>query len=153
MSFAAGGLLEEATAVAAATLPLLLSLIDKSLVRGSAQGRFDLHELVRQYAAEQLAAGGEVEVIRQRHFVAYLQLMRMADRKLRGPEAGAWYLRLDSEQDNLARCPAMGLDDAHYADVAWLGLALRHYWYARGHWVEGVRWLERLLPSSPCARY
>jgi predicted ATPase/DNA-binding SARP family transcriptional activator len=144
--FQGGWLLEEAIAVADAILPLLLSLVDKSLVRSSAQGRFDLHELVRQYAAEQLAASGEVEMIRQRHFVSYLQLARIADRKLRGPEAGTWYPRLDSEQDNLRAALQWALDTARYADVAWLCLALRHFWYTRGHWVEGVRWPERLLP-------
>ncbi|MBX3001724.1 MAG: hypothetical protein KF893_24585 [Caldilineaceae bacterium] len=144
--FQGGWMQEEAIAVADATLPLLLSLVDKSLVRSSAQGRFDLHELVRQYAAEQLAASGEIEVIRQRHFSSYLQLIRKADRKLRGPEAGTWYPHLDNEQDNLRAALQWALDTARYADMAWLALALRHFWYTRGHWGEGVRWLEQLLP-------
>ena len=52
--FRGGWTLEEAALVADATLPILVSLVDKSLVRTNGQGRFDLHELVRQYAAEQL---------------------------------------------------------------------------------------------------
>lgn len=144
--FQGGWMLEEATTVADVTLPLLLSLVDKSLVRSSVQGHFDLHELVRKFAAEQLAASGGVEAIRQRHFVAYLHLARRADSKLRGHEAGKWYPRLDSEQDNLRAALQWALETARYADMAWLGLALRHFWYTRGDWVEGVRWLERLLP-------
>jgi predicted ATPase/DNA-binding SARP family transcriptional activator len=144
--FRGGWTLDQAAEVAGATLPLLLSLVDKSLVRTTEQGRFDLHELVRQYAAGQLATSGEVEVIRQRHLVAYLQLARTADRQLRRPEAGRWYPRLDSEQDNLRAALQWALDTARYADVAWLGLAFRHFWYTRGHWIEGVGWLERLLP-------
>ena len=57
--FQGGWLLEEAAPVTGATLALLLGLVDKSLVRISGQQRFDLHELVRQYAAEQLVASGE----------------------------------------------------------------------------------------------
>ena len=45
---------EAATAVAGATLPLLASLVSKSLVRRTDEGRYDLHELVRQYAADHL---------------------------------------------------------------------------------------------------
>lgn len=144
--FRGGWMLPEATGVAGATLPLLLSLVDKSLVRSSSQGRFDLHELVRQYAAEQLAVSGEVELVCQRHFATYLQLIRVADRKLRTPEADGWYLRLDPEQDNVRAALQWAMDNGLYLDVAWLGLALRHFWYTRGQWVEGVRWLELLLP-------
>ena len=49
---------DAAIEIAGATLPILLSLIDKSLVRRETSGtisRFSLHELVRQYAAERLS--------------------------------------------------------------------------------------------------
>jgi predicted ATPase len=51
--FRGGWRLEEAAPVTGATLSLLLDLVDKSLVRTDGQNRFDLHDLVRQYAAEQ----------------------------------------------------------------------------------------------------
>ena len=50
---------EAAVAVAGATMPLLAALIDASLahrVSSGSDGRYALHELVRQYAAEQLQA-------------------------------------------------------------------------------------------------
>lgn len=48
---------EAAVAVAGATLPILAGLIDKSLLRkseGRGSTRYELHELIRQYAAEHL---------------------------------------------------------------------------------------------------
>jgi predicted ATPase/DNA-binding SARP family transcriptional activator len=48
--------LEAAAAVAGATLPLLGALVDQSLVTVGEGGRYDMHELLRQYAAERLAA-------------------------------------------------------------------------------------------------
>jgi tetratricopeptide (TPR) repeat protein len=48
--FVDGFTLEAAERVAGAHLPLLLGLINHSLVRRSLEGRFDLHELVRQFA-------------------------------------------------------------------------------------------------------
>src|ERR1051325_5150909 len=47
---------EAAMAVGGAALRLLSELVSKSLVRRSDFGRFELHELLRQYAAERLAA-------------------------------------------------------------------------------------------------
>jgi predicted ATPase/DNA-binding XRE family transcriptional regulator len=40
--------------VAGATLPLLASLVSKSLVRRTEDGRYDLHEVIRQYALSHL---------------------------------------------------------------------------------------------------
>jgi predicted ATPase/DNA-binding SARP family transcriptional activator len=49
-----------AAAVAEAALPLLSSLIDKSLLRRQGPDRYSLHELIRQYAGERLQADGAV---------------------------------------------------------------------------------------------
>lgn len=59
-----------AVAVTGATLPILAGLIDKSLLRkseGSGGTRYDIHELIRQYAAEQLRANpaGYEQVLRR----------------------------------------------------------------------------------------
>ncbi len=47
--------LEAAEEVGGAALPVLASLADKSLLRADGTGRYVLHELLRQYAADQLA--------------------------------------------------------------------------------------------------
>ena len=145
--FRGGWTLDEAVTVAGATLPVLMGLVDKSLVRTNGQGRFDLHELVRQYAAEQLVANGEVDLIRQRHHAAYLQLFRTGDSHLRGPDAATWFARLEVEQDNLRTAFQWALDAARYADVAWLVVAANWYWTVRGEWYEAGWWLARLLPN------
>ena len=134
--FRGGWTLDEAVQVAGATLPILVGLVDKSLVRTNGQGRFDLHELVRQYAAEQLGASGEVDLIRQRHHAAYLQLFRTGDSHLRGPEAANWFARLEAEQDNLRAALQWALDEARYEDAAWLMVAAAWYRVAHG---DGMR--------------
>ena len=53
---------EAAIQVAGATLPLLAGLVSKSLVRRTAEGRYDLHELVRQYAADHLGRDRQAEM-------------------------------------------------------------------------------------------
>ena len=145
--FRGGWVLDEAGQVAGATLPILVGLVDKSLVRTNGQGRFDLHELVRQYAAEQLVASGEVGLTRQRHLGAYLQLYRTVDARLRGPEAADGLARLEPEQDNLRAALQWALDEAWYEDAAWLLLAAWWFWYLVGRWHELSRWFSQLLPQ------
>jgi predicted ATPase/DNA-binding CsgD family transcriptional regulator len=57
--FRGGFTLEAAQNVAGASLQILASLVDKSLVQLNSNGRYDLHELLRQYADEELEATGE----------------------------------------------------------------------------------------------
>ncbi|HET9909438.1 MAG TPA: tetratricopeptide repeat protein [Anaerolineales bacterium] len=72
-----GGFTREASQkVTGASLPTLLALIDKSLVRRAENDRFDLHELVRQYAAEHLA---DPESVQAAHAETYLNLWRDND--------------------------------------------------------------------------
>jgi predicted ATPase/DNA-binding SARP family transcriptional activator len=59
--FRGGCTAEAAAAVAGANLLDLSGLADKSWLRVGPDGRYDLHELVRQYCAEKLAAEHELE--------------------------------------------------------------------------------------------
>jgi predicted ATPase len=57
-----GGFRQEAAEkVAGASLPILVALVDKSLLRQTSTGRYDAHELLRQYAAEKLHETPDVE--------------------------------------------------------------------------------------------
>ncbi|MEZ4682919.1 MAG: tetratricopeptide repeat protein [Caldilineaceae bacterium] len=144
--FRGGWTWDEALAVSEATVPILAALADKSLVLADAQGRFTMHELVRQYAADQLDAAGEGDRIRRRHFTTYLQLVRKADSYLRGAGAAQWYARLDAELDNLRTAWEWALAADAVVDAAWLGVALSHYWTVRIHYHEAAFWMEQLLP-------
>jgi predicted ATPase len=62
--------------VAGASLPSLLALASKSLVRRAESGRYDLHEVVRQYALSHLADDPGGEATRDRHCDFYLALLR-----------------------------------------------------------------------------
>ena len=131
-------------------LPTLHALIGKSLVRAetlpSGEQRFSLLETIREFALEQLRAHGEEALLRQRHYAAYLQLFRVCDSHLRGPEAATWFARLELEQDNLHATLQWVLDAERYADMVWLQMACSWFWHQRGRWQEIGRLLARLLP-------
>ncbi len=89
--------LEAAAAVAGAGLPLLAGLVDQSLVAAGEDGRYDMHELLRQYAAERLAADpAEEEDTRRRHAAHYAALLPVPAEALAGDGPG-----LDAEVENL----------------------------------------------------
>src|SRR5262245_56064187 len=76
-------------------LPLdcLEQLRDCSLVQVEERGeevRYRLLETLREYAWEQLAASGELAVVRNRHYDWYLQLALRAEAAAFGPEQKGW---------------------------------------------------------------
>lgn len=93
---------EAAEVVAGATLPILSALVDKSLLRRSAAGRYDLHELIRQYAATHLAANAPEEVAtRDRHCSYYARLLQERAGPLQSHLQQETAADLNTEIDNL----------------------------------------------------
>jgi len=144
--FRGGCQLAEASAVAGASLMLLLGLVDKSLVRSNGQQRFDLHELVRQYAAEQLLISGEGEQTRQRQYDAYLRFFRIGDSQIRTSQGASLIPQLEAEWDNLRSVLQWTLDRERYIDATWLMLATCWSWEHRGLYEEAHHWFAQLLP-------
>jgi predicted ATPase/DNA-binding SARP family transcriptional activator/Tfp pilus assembly protein PilF len=93
---------EAAEAVCDASLDGLTSLIEKSLLQRRADGRFEMHELIYQYAREQLsAAPGEWAQLRDRHcryFAAYA--LQRQDR-LKGDTPTVPRAEIQQELDNV----------------------------------------------------
>lgn len=67
---------EAAQLVSDATLRTLLALVDKSLLRRAATGRFELLEAVRQYAAEQLANDRAARDAHCSYFTHFLEVLK-----------------------------------------------------------------------------
>lgn len=149
LSLFRGGFRRGAAAdVAGATLPLLAALVDKSLVRRQANGRYSLHELLRHYAAEQLAAAGEDDEARRRFSRFYRDLAETAEPHLTGAEQQAWLTRLDEEHNNLAAALEWALAQGEVETAGRLGGAVWRYWQLRGHLREGRDWMRRILATG-----
>jgi predicted ATPase/DNA-binding SARP family transcriptional activator len=135
----------EAAAVAGATRRQLHGLYDKSLLRRAGDGRFDMHELIRQYAANHMAAAGEAEATQGRHLHAMLALAQQAEPQLTGPEQQQWLERLEREHNNLRAALTWGLAHGQIEAAARLGGALWRFWWRRDYLREGREWLGQLL--------
>ena len=80
--FRGGCTREAAEQVAGASLRLLAGLVEKSLLRHDpATARYDLQELLRQFAQEHLTEAGELELARELHHAYYVRLLESLDRK------------------------------------------------------------------------
>jgi predicted ATPase/DNA-binding XRE family transcriptional regulator len=155
-----GGFTREAAAqVTGATLPVLTGLIDKSLVWHGADRRYILHEMVRQYAFEQLARSGQLDETRDRHLGFFLTYAEESRSKLRSSSQTEWLNRLEDDHDNLRAALEWSLRYEHGQDFSeqreaaiqasfkFAG-ALYVFWRLHNHWSEGRAWLQRIL-SQP----
>lgn len=154
---------QAAEQVAGATLPMLASLVAKSLIRHyggghsarqSSFGQYEMHELVRHYAEERLVERGECDAGCLEHFSYFLRFAEEAEPKLVGTEQVAWLDRLEEERDNLQAAlewslkPVEPVDGALIQESLRLAGALFLFWKRRDHWSEGRTWLKRALRAS-----
>jgi predicted ATPase/DNA-binding XRE family transcriptional regulator len=138
--FRGGWTADEAVTGAGASLTVLRSLLEKSAVRAGPEGRYDLHELTRQYAADKLRASGQEASAHRQHAAAYLALSERHGLSLFGPNAVAGYVRLDREQDNCRAAIAWALEAGDADTALRLVNSLNYFWWRRGYWQEGERW-------------
>jgi predicted ATPase/DNA-binding SARP family transcriptional activator/DNA-binding CsgD family transcriptional regulator len=159
-AFAGGWTLEAAETVGAGggieeedVLELLSNLMDKSLVVTEVKAahvvRYRMLEPVRQYARERLEESGEVEAIQRRHAEFFLVLAEEAEPAVEGAQQAAWLERLETEHDNFRAALSWSLERVEDAELGLrVGAALGEFWYLRGYFGEGRRWLEEALARS-----
>lgn len=145
--FRSGFDLDAAEQVAEASLTTLVALVDKSLIRLNSNGRYDLHELLRQYAAEKLTAD-ETTAIRDRHATYFLKLAEQAAAHQFGSEQARWFDRLETEFDNLRAAFVWVLQNEAVESGLRLVVSLKWFFGWRSHWLEGLAWTERMLTIS-----
>ena len=133
--------------VAGATLPILAQLIGKCLIQFQpAAGRYQLHEVLRQYGLEKLANAEELASVQRRHFDYYMALTETASARLFGPDQVISLDRMEAEHDNLRAALAWGLAQPALAEPAVrLVIAAAWFWRIRSHVLEGRTWLEQAL--------
>jgi tetratricopeptide (TPR) repeat protein len=130
--------------IAGASIALLIALIDNSLVRRSAgqnQGevRYELPELVRQYAAEKLSQATEAEqsALLDRHCRYYIGVLEQRKADLRGSRQQEAVTEINQEVENIRAAwrRAVMLGDGDLIERAIEGLFL--FYEMRGWFSEG----------------
>jgi predicted ATPase len=137
-----------AVAVTGADVRLLAELVAKSLLRRPDFGRFELHELIRQYAAEQLRLSPEEEAYaRERHAHHYAAMLMDRQAMLMGPELAVARDELRGELDNLRAAAEWCLTEDDESSA--LEVLEAFYTFLWMHsWFDGAETLERLARTA-----
>ena len=152
--FSGGWTLEAAQEICGPNLDLqvldgLATLVDHSMVRvgqvGDGESRFDMLEIIREFAVERLALSGESDELQHAHTEHFRDLAEEAERHQTREDRVSWLAQLEQEHDNLR----LALDWSERTKDAETGLrtaaAIWRFWLQRGHLSEGRSRLERLL--------
>jgi predicted ATPase/DNA-binding CsgD family transcriptional regulator len=95
---------EAAEQVAGASLSTLAGLVDKSFLRVSADGRYHVQELLRQYGEEHLDADADAKAYAlSRHCAYYADFLYRREDVLRGPKQSNVLDEIGDELDNISQ--------------------------------------------------
>jgi predicted ATPase/DNA-binding SARP family transcriptional activator/tetratricopeptide (TPR) repeat protein len=126
-----------AVEVCGAAVQELRRLAEKSLLQRLPSGRYQLHELLRQFALEKLAQAEDAAVYQECHCRYYLASLPAWEAALKGPSQVTALAELDLEHENIRaawECAASG-SRADLLQAALEGLLL--YYELRLRYVEG----------------
>ena len=132
-------------------LDIITSLNEKSLLvaERSENGelRFDMLEVVRDYAAEMLGSTPEAQRMRRLHAEYYFRVAEEARANVSSVKAADRLARLESELENLraAICWSIGQEPEMAARIA---VSLRLLWASHGHLREGQYWLQEVIKAA-----
>jgi predicted ATPase/DNA-binding CsgD family transcriptional regulator len=101
--FAGGFDRDSAAAVAEASFTDLAALVEKSLVQMVSAERFGIHELLRQYATEQLGNVGEIEATYARHAAYFARFVERHEAGFKRPDQVASFQAVERDFENIRR--------------------------------------------------
>ncbi len=138
--------------VAGATPLVLAGLADKALIRRDRSGRYAIHELLRQYAAQKLAADPEESRATALRFCRYcLRQLEQGNAALQGSHQRQALIELEAEYDNLWKAWAWAVSEGRYDDLDGALDGLYRLHELRGWYTDGIQALELLVRSAPPA--
>jgi predicted ATPase/DNA-binding SARP family transcriptional activator len=130
---------EAAEYVSDASLPLLSSLVDKSLVRFSPAGRYDRHPLLYEFIYQKLADYPEEKTRLQLKHEEYF--FRLLEEKAKDYKTDRQKQALDvlqQEHDNIKVAWYQALSGRHFAQLERVAIPFAYYYQIRGPWQEGL---------------
>lgn len=129
-------------------LAIVSSLVDHNLVvliGNGAEPRFDMLDVIREYAAERLVEAGEAESTARRHALHHLELAEEGEANLVGAAQEDWSRQLNFERGNLRRAIGWAIEQGDKTLALRFTVALWRYWRHTGELAEGRRWSEAAL--------
>ncbi|MEM7332267.1 MAG: tetratricopeptide repeat protein [Chloroflexota bacterium] len=121
----------------------LYGLINKSLLRISRSGRYDTHELLRQFAAEKL---NSPESVQEQHMQYYTTLLAENENALFGGEQTLTLALIHEEIENVYEAWLWAAQNGRFAILNNAFHSLYNYHAMRGLYYQGEQLLQRTIP-------
>jgi predicted ATPase len=129
---------EAAAAVAGGTLFSLSALLDKSLLIATGAGRYQVHELLRRFAAEKLAADAALATATNEvHSIYYCRLCRTLEHDFKGGAQTRAAERMQESLTNIRAAFAWTVEQAEWTRLANASFSLGYFCSHHGHIEEG----------------
>jgi ATP/maltotriose-dependent transcriptional regulator MalT len=135
--------------VAGASLHTLAGLVDKSLVRLSAAGRYDVHELLRQYSAEQMDTAGQTATVQRAYIDYYLSMLHRLERDIKAQQQIAALDTIQADFENVRNAWQLAAQQGNFAALNQAVESLHFYADMRGRYHDGVALLRAAIARFP----
>jgi tetratricopeptide (TPR) repeat protein len=136
--FAGGCTHAAARQVVGATLHELRGLVVKSMLACGPTGRYEVHELLRQYGRERLAQlPAEEEAVRSRHCAAYATYLQSRQAALIGREQGKALAEIEAEIGNVRAAWDWAVSQIRMEEIETSLGSLAEFYYLRAWYQEG----------------
>ncbi|MBE7551606.1 MAG: tetratricopeptide repeat protein [Anaerolineales bacterium] len=130
---------DAAHAVAGASLTDLATFVDKSLLQVTSSGRYHIHELLRQYAAERLAESPEdVTKTEAAHCVYYANFLQQHAAALLGGQQRQAIASITAEYDNVWAAWRWALKALKLSAIERLAGPLQGFFQFQSRYLEGA---------------
>jgi tetratricopeptide (TPR) repeat protein len=150
--FRGGFTFQAAQHIAGATLGMLARLVDKSLVRTERDGRYDMHELLRQFAQQKLGAdSGAEERTRERHSAFYLEWLRRKDPELKGRQQLTALDEVEREFENVRGAWHWALQSGQWECLRKASVAISFFMAIRSRQLEAIALLQQVVDTAAAA--
>ena len=150
--FRGGFTFPAAQQIAGAKLGILARLADKSLVRIDRDGRYGVHELLRQFAEEKLGAEpGAEERTRERHSAFYLEWLRRKEPELKGPQQLHALDEVECEFENVRRACDWALQCGQWERLRKSLRAFSFFMAVRARQLEAIALLQQVVDTVTAA--
>ncbi|MEZ4832263.1 MAG: tetratricopeptide repeat protein [Caldilineaceae bacterium] len=140
---------DAARAVIAPAAPLLDALVDRLLIRADEGDRFQMHELLRQFAGERLAEDAEAARAAQtRHCVHFAAHVRDRGKALKGTDQPHALRHMHTDLANARAAWRWALGQRSWREVTGLAVGLFEFYRVRSWFQEGADLLSEAISSD-----
>ena len=140
---------EAAEQVTETKLAQLSVLVDKSLVERSGEGRFRLHDLIRQYAASYLALASGIEAdTRRKHAQHYLKRIYAAGPQIKSQLQNNAIVSLTADIENIRLAWEWAVQQGYMEELRQAGHPLMLYHELRNSFHDGLELFKQAVDKT-----